>query len=123
MLLAEDDKNVRDLIMTTLERSGYHVLEAKDGEEAVRTFKANKDIINIVLLDIIMPKMNGIEAHEQIKLLRPEIKTMFISGYPRGTIGKYNLDKDIPLILKPVTPKEILRMVRVTLDSPKLENI
>jgi PAS domain S-box-containing protein len=122
VLIAEDDRNVRDLIRITLEKSGYHVLETQNGEEAVKTFKANKDGIDLLMLDIIMPKMNGIEAYGQIKLLQPDIKAMFISGYPRGTIDKYSLDKDIPLVSKPVTPKTILNLVRETLDSPKQKN-
>jgi PAS domain S-box-containing protein len=116
VLVAEDDKNVRDLIMAALEKTGYTVLEAADGEDAVNVFKENKDAIQILLFDIVMPKMNGIEAYKEIRLLNPDIKVLFMSGYPSGIMERFKLDEEVEFLSKPVLPREIIMKVRETLD-------
>jgi PAS domain S-box-containing protein len=119
VLLAEDDQSVRGLIKVTLERAGYSVMEATNGADAINIFKDNKDIIQILLFDVIMPKKNGIEAYEEIKLIRPGVKAMFLSGYPADIIEKYKLDESLTFVSKPVSPTEILLKLRSTLNSSK----
>jgi PAS domain S-box-containing protein len=119
VLVAEDDQSVRGLIKVTLERAGYTVMEATNGEDAIKIFKDNKDIIQILLFDVIMPKKNGIEAYEEIKLIRPGVKAMFLSGYPADIIEKYKLDESLTFVSKPVSPTEILVKLRATLNSSK----
>ena len=67
VLVAEDDQAVRKLTMNVLERFGYKVIAAEDGEEAIKKFKENKKEIQLLLLDVIMPKKNGKEVYEEIK--------------------------------------------------------
>jgi PAS domain S-box-containing protein len=117
VLVAEDDQSVRGLIKATLEKSGYTVLEAADGEDAINVFKENKDVIEALLFDVIMPKKNGIEAYQAIKALRPDIKVLFVSGYPAGVIEKFRLDEDVAFVSKPVSPTELLRNLRDTLNN------
>ena len=119
VLVAEDDQGVRGLIKVTLEKAGYTVMEATNGEDAINIFKDNKDVIQILLFDVIMPKKNGIEAYEEIKLIRPDVKAMFLSGYPADIIEKYKLDKYLAFVSKPVSPTEILKKLRETLNSSK----
>ena len=118
ILLAEDDESLRALARTALTRFGYTVIEAADGEEAVREFTENQTSIQLLLFDIIMPKMNGHEAYEAINKIRPGIKTIFMSGYAPDTIReKAGLGDAVPLLAKPLSPNELLQKVRATLDQ------
>ncbi|HDH53706.1 MAG TPA: PAS domain S-box protein, partial [Nitrospirae bacterium] len=80
ILLAEDEPAVRDSISKILEEFGYKVIEAEDGEDAVEKFTDNKDEIQLLILDIVMPRKNGKETFEEIRKLKPEIKVLFTSG-------------------------------------------
>lgn len=118
ILLAEDDNIVRSLCTIILEDAGYKVIAAADGAEAVERFLENKDNIHLCLLDVIMPKKNAKEVYEAIRGIRPDIKTIFISGYTSDVFeeGELNL-KGLHFISKPVKPIELLKLVRKTLDS------
>ena len=83
--MAEDDPTVRKITTRTLRDAGYTVLAACDGEEAVEMFQANRGSIALVLLDVIMPRITGHEAHRRLKELAPETKVVFCTGYDRET--------------------------------------
>jgi signal transduction histidine kinase/CheY-like chemotaxis protein len=118
VLVAEDDESVRKLIREVLLGYGYKVIEAGDGEEAVSRFKENKDNIQLLILDVIMPKKNGKEAYDEIKEIKPDIKTIFTSGYNVDIIHKKGiLDEGLDFILKPILPDELLRKMREVLDK------
>ncbi len=117
VLVAEDDKALRKLIKTVLGEFGYKVIDAVDGEDAVEKFMENKDRIDLLVFDVIMPKKNGKEAYEEIKKINPMVKALFTSGYTSNIIHKKGiLEEGINFILKPVSPKELLRKVREILD-------
>lgn len=117
ILIAEDDAAVREPLKAALEIFGYDVIETVDGEDAVAKFKENKERINLLLFDVIMPKMNGKEAYEEIKLIRPEIKVIFTSGYTANTLQtKEILEKGLTFISKPVSPNNLSRKIREVLD-------
>jgi PAS domain S-box-containing protein len=117
ILLAEDDESVRSLSKTVLAEFGYTVIEAVDGEDAVIKFKENKDIIQLLLFDLIMPKMSGKEAYDEIRKIKPDMKVIFASGYaPDLVLQKASLENGALLIFKPVSPMKLLRMVRSVLD-------
>ena len=88
ILVAEDDITLRKLFSTVLQTSGYKVILAKDGEDAIRKFTENKDKIQLVMLDMIMPKKSGKEVYDSIRELRPDMKTLFTSGYTADRIEK-----------------------------------
>lgn len=118
ILVAEDSDTVRELIKFTLGRQGYTVIEAVNGEDAVNKFIANKDNIQLLLFDIIMPKKNGQEAYDVIKELKPDVRALFISGYSYDIIReKALIGEDLPLISKPVSPVVLLQRVRDALDK------
>jgi PAS domain S-box-containing protein len=118
ILTAEDNADVRKLIKEVLEGFGYTVIEAEDGEEAVMKFMENKDKINLLLFDVIMPRKNGKDAYEEIKNISPDIRCIFMSGYSADIIHKKGVPEgEINFISKPVSPKELLRKVREVLDS------
>jgi PAS domain S-box-containing protein len=117
ILLAEDNIEVRELIKTFLEGAGYTVITAADGEDAVEKFKLNAKNIDIIITDVIMPKKNGKDVHDEIKKLRPEIKTLFMSGYTDEIIHKKGLfDSNINFMSKPVIPDHLLMKVREILN-------
>jgi len=114
ILLAEDDNEVRTLISGVLRSAGYTVIEAVDGEEALKRFREEQEKINLMVLDIIMPKNNGIEVYKEVKRVRSDIKAILMSGYSLSIIReKIPEDYFIP---KPVRPAELLKKVREVLD-------
>ena len=118
ILLAEDEESVRKLIKEVLEADGYRVVEAADGEEAVNKFMENKDRIDILLLDIVMPKMSGREVYERIKKIKPDIKLLMASGYPADFISQKGiLEEGLNFIAKPMSPPKLLKKMREVLDK------
>ncbi|MBF0500656.1 MAG: response regulator [Candidatus Riflebacteria bacterium] len=118
VLLAEDSEPVRELIRVILTRFGYSVIEAVDGQDAVTKFMENKEKIQFFLCDLIMPRMNGKEAYDNIVRIMPGIKVLFMSGYSRGIAeDKLAIRDDMPLISKPVVPRELLTQIRAILDK------
>ena len=118
ILLVEDEESVRLIMRSLLEESGYRVLEAMDGEDGLRLFKENRGKINLVLSDIIMPKLQGPEMYEEIKKIAPDIKILFISGYPADFIDQKSFsERGKNIIDKPVIPDELLRKIREVLDN------
>jgi len=118
ILVAEDDADVRKTTRSILENFGYTVLEAEDGEDAIRVFQGNRDTVKLLLLDVIMPKKNGKETYEEIRNLRPGMKALFISGYTANIIHKRGiLDQSLDFIMKPVSPTDLLKKVREVLNK------
>lgn len=118
ILLAEDEEAVRKLTKIVLEEFGYTVIEASDGQEAVSQFMENKDRIDLFLSDIVMPGMNGREAYERIKKIKPKVKVLFASGYPSDFTHKSEiLVEGLDFIGKPVSPDNLIRKVREVLDN------
>uniref|UniRef100_C6DYM9 histidine kinase n=1 Tax=Geobacter sp. (strain M21) TaxID=443144 RepID=C6DYM9_GEOSM len=118
ILVAEDDLYVLDLVTSVLVQYGYGIIHAANGEQAVRKFQEN-DQIALVLMDIIMPVMNGKEAAEKIRRLRPETRILFTSGYTAEIIkSRCELEECAELIMKPVKPALLLKKVREMLDRP-----
>ncbi len=117
VLVAEDDRSLRLLAKTLLEEHGYRVIEAEDGEDAVRKFKENQEQVRLLLLDIIMPRLDGRKAYEEIKKLQPDIKVLFESGYTEDLLSiKDILDQGLDFIQKPMRPRDLLVKVRTVLD-------
>ena len=118
VLVAEDDTMVREFIKEVLEGFGYMVIEAEDGEEALHVFNANRDRIQLVILDVVMPKKSGKEVYDDIKKERPDMRVIFMSGYDADIIHKKGiLEEGLDSILKPILPKDLLRKVREVLDK------
>jgi PAS domain S-box-containing protein len=118
VLVAEDDAQVRELISEILTGSGYTVLDAENGEDAIRVFYENKDKIHLLILDVIMPKKNGKEVYDEIRKVEPHIKAIFISGYDENLIHKKGvLEKELDFISKPISMEKFLRKIREVLDK------
>ncbi len=118
ILVAEDEPAVRELTTEVLQHAGYRVIEARDGEEAVARFLEQADVIDLVILDAIMPRKNGREALEELRKRRADVKALFVSGYSESIIHKRGiLEEGLHFIPKPIRPFDLLRQVRKILDG------
>ncbi len=118
ILLAEDDEEIRTLMENMLKAGGYKVVAAVNGEDAVYKFAEKIDTIRLLLFDVIMPKVNGMEAYRKIHAIRPDVKAIFMSGYSKDIIQKENVFQDdaICFLSKPVSPNALLEKVREVLN-------
>jgi two-component system cell cycle sensor histidine kinase/response regulator CckA len=118
ILLVEDEDAVRRLARRALEMSGYRILEASHGGEALRVCGEHGGTIDLLLTDVVMPLMSGAELAEQLKPLRPDMRVLFMSGYTEDALGKHGvLAPETAFLYKPFTPDSLRRTVRETLDS------
>ena len=113
VLVAEDDEVVRQVTAAILSQYGYSVIEAGDGEEAVNRFMEHRDRIKLLLLDAVMPKKTGREAYDKIRIFCPEVRVLFLSGYPADVmVARGMIEPGTPVLVKPVGMDELLRKVR-----------
>lgn len=118
ILMVEDNEDVRTFSRRLLEEYGYTVIEASDGEEAVRKFMENKEDIQLVILDVIMPKKSGKEAADEIKDVKPDARILFTSGYTADIIHQKGIPEEgMNFISKPANPHDLLIKIREVLDG------
>jgi CheY-like chemotaxis protein len=114
VLVVEDEDSLRTFTCTLLQKSGYTVLEASDGEQAIALAQQYELPIHLLLTDMIMPGMNGPSVAEKLASLHPECKVLFMSGYT-GFVGRGLVAPRSALISKPFTREELLRKIRQAL--------
>jgi PAS domain S-box-containing protein len=118
ILLAEDSAEVRKTTKALLEEFGYKVIEAVDGEEAVIRLMEHEDSVDLLITDVIMPKKNGRETYREVKVIQPDIKVLFTSGYTVKTAKERGLVEDgLEMISKPISCRELLQKIRQILDE------
>ena len=118
ILLGDDDGGVRKVVASVLERFGYRVLQAADGGEALRMFREQADQIQLVMLDMFMPLLDGKAVYDEIIRLHPGTRVIFTSGYTADIIRQRHLFSDnVPFISKPVSPRDLLIKIREVLDT------
>ena len=119
LLLVEDEEIVRRLTSHILQSSGYTVLTASSGEEALQFCREHEGEISLLVTDILMPEMNGVRLAELALEVRKDMKVLFISGYSNNILESYgNVDSSSAFLSKPVSPKVLTNKVREMLDSP-----
>ncbi|MDD2735728.1 MAG: ATP-binding protein [Desulfuromonadaceae bacterium] len=117
ILVVEDDHTVAAMVQEILIEHGYQVILAADGQEAVETFSAQRGRIRLVLMDLVMPRMNGKKASGKMRKLDPGVRVIYTSGYTRDVIESRDARVDEgSLLMKPIPPFELLQRVRETLD-------
>jgi CheY-like chemotaxis protein len=118
LLLADDTDAVRDVIGRMLEGAGYRVLDAADGHDALAIFERDPAAVDLVILDAVMPGVNGPEVFTRMRALRPDLPAIFLSGYSADTIGADWLAAvGAELVMKPVSRHDLLTRVRVVLEG------
>jgi len=123
VLIAEDNDPVRDVAVAMIEDMGYIVLDAADGEKALEIIK-QRDDIDLLLSDVVMPGMNGPELAAAALEIRPELKVLFVSGYTQGTADEmHELPNFIELIDKPFTQDELTTKVRAAIENQIQKNV
>jgi DNA-binding response OmpR family regulator len=99
-----------------LSQAGYDVIDAVDGAHALTVAAETQAHIDLLLTDVIMPKLSGRELARRFLALRPEARVLYMSGYTDDKLGHHGLlDPDVELIQKPLTPDLLLRRVRARL--------
>lgn len=117
LLVAEDEEMVKVFLKKILERAGYRVIVAGDGEDAITRFREHDDI-SLVLSDVVMPKKNGLEVVQEIKKIKPGIKVIFISGYTADLMHKKGIiEEGVEFISKPFAKNDLLRKIREVLNK------
>ena len=120
ILVVDDELAVLNLTQMMLARYGYGVLVASSGKEALRLFEVWPDIhIDLMLVDLVMPEMNGIELVEKIHGFRPDLPFLYFSGYSDRQPLRPRFDRNVPFIAKPFTSIQLTNRIREILDKPK----
>ncbi len=118
ILLVEDEPAVLDMVTTMLERQGYTVLPANAPGEAIRLARERQGSIHMVMTDIIMPEMNGLELSRRLLAIHPSLKRLFMSGYTASVIAHHGvLDPGLPFIQKPFSMKDLTAKIREVLGQ------
>lgn len=118
VLLAEDEEVVRKLVVELLRRAGYQVLAAANGQLALEAAQAHAGPIHLLISDVAMPAMTGLELARRIGLLHPAIKILLISGYSDpAAVEDLQQQPGFAYLRKPFTPQTLLQQTRTLLDG------
>jgi CheY-like chemotaxis protein len=118
--LAEDNEGLREAAKEMLERLGYRVFLASNGTEAVQIFTKNPGQFDLIILDVVMPKVSGPAAFSQIMAVRPDLRVLFSTGYTAEAASLNSLmEQGASILQKPYSLKNLGQMVRTVLDRPR----
>ncbi|MFZ0447963.1 MAG: response regulator, partial [Desulfatiglandaceae bacterium] len=118
VLIVEDDYSLRKLAQKSLQPHGYRVLVAENGEDALRISKEHDGTIDLMMTDVVMPKMGGKETAERLQAIHPQMKVIFMSGYTDDAIVHHGvLAPGLNFLQKPFSPKGLARKVREVLEK------
>jgi DNA-binding NtrC family response regulator len=118
ILVIDDEDMLRDVLKEVLEMVGFSALFASSGREGIQLFRENIERIHLVLLDVLMPEMSGLETHKQIKEIDPDMKFIFMSGFPdKNALSLRELSDDYVFVKKPFSVKEIITQIRQVLNQ------
>jgi two-component system cell cycle sensor histidine kinase/response regulator CckA len=117
ILLVEDEDPVRMVVCRSLERQGYHVLQARSGTEAAQILRDSKEKIDLLFSDVVLPGHTGIELAELGRRFRPNLRVLLSSGYSEEALSGRGQLAQTPLLPKPFEPAQLLAAIRAVLDE------
>ena len=118
ILVVEDNDSVRELVCAALEKMSYRVLRTKNGEESLALADKCNCTVDLLLTDVVMPGMNGRELHERLSRRWPDIKVIYMSGYPEQVVSQHGvLEEGINFLQKPPSVRALREMVRNVLEA------
>jgi CheY-like chemotaxis protein len=118
ILVVEDNDSMRRLVLEILRRAGYKTLAASEASEALEVCGSFPERIDLLLSDVTMPKMNGLELASRARQLRSDMKILLMSGHSEETVlGHGGSDQGVAFIQKPITPRTLSDKVRQVLDG------
>lgn len=118
VLILEDEDGVRALVRHMLHKQGYTVLETKRGQDAIHLCRHHQGPIHLLLADVVLEQMSGREVAEQLSLMRPGMKTLYISGYTDDAIVHHGvLSHEMPFLQKPFTAEGLIKKVRQVIEQ------
>ena len=117
VLLAEDDPSVRRLVVTELSRRGFTVIEAEDGRAALEIFRTDKDRIDVMVTDVVMPRLNGADLAKEAERIRPGLKILFISGHPERAGAGLDPTGVTNLLMKPFTADTLAARIKIMIED------
>ena len=122
ILLVDDEPMIRNLGRAILERYGYQVLLAEDGQQAVDIYRHGPESIDLVILDLTMPRLSGHDAFRQLLQLDPDVRVLFASGYSAEHVSEADHERLLGFVGKPYQPQDLARTVRSALDRAGQRN-
>jgi two-component system cell cycle sensor histidine kinase/response regulator CckA len=123
ILLVEDETFLREVTCEILESTGYRVLKTHNAGEAISAFRRYKAIIKLLLTDVVLPGQNGRDLANDLHAICPNLRTIFISGYPENAVTRHGIQEDGMFYLpKPFSLKSLTRKVRQVLEQEENEN-
>jgi DNA-binding response OmpR family regulator len=118
LLIVENEAAIRNLLQMALQKNGYRVLTAESGREALDLVNAHSGPIHLLITDVMMPDIDGPELVRRLSTLRPDTRTLFMSGYMDDALGEQGaLPSNVNFIQKPFSPRTIAQRVREILDG------
>ena len=118
ILVAEDEDGVRSLTKEVLEKYGYTVLEASNGEEALKIADRHEGPLDLLLSDVVMPRMGGPELAQELLARRPAVKVLYMSGYTdHPMVRRGVVNAGVAFLQKPFTPTALVSRIREILES------
>jgi len=119
VLIVEDEEIVRAAACRMLRQQGYKVLEAGNGQEALSLYRQSNEAIDLLLTDVVMPKMSGRQLVERLHLEAPALRSLYMSGYTDDAIVHHGVrGSEVNLVQKPFSKRSLLEAVRSALDAP-----
>lgn len=120
ILLVEDEAGIRNMFAAALRRAGFSVIAARNGEDAIDAIRAHTAPIDLVVTDVVMPKLGGKELFEMLRRGHPGIPVLLMSGYPASAIAAAEVvDLETRFLPKPFGPEVLLARVRQILGRPQ----
>jgi CheY-like chemotaxis protein len=119
ILVVDDEAHIRSVAALALEKTGFTVLTAADGREAVAVFREHAETVRAIVLDLTMPHMDGAATARELRQIRPDVRIVLSSGYTKEDATRQFTDRElIGFLQKPYALKDLLGTIRTTLESP-----